>query len=620
MTDFAFQEEEYQGSDFDFALWKRILQHARPYRRHLAGLGLSGLGVAAVDVMLPVATGWMIDEATINGATSRLFMLGVFYFALVLVLVGFIWWFIVLAGETATGIAHDIRKRAFGRLQELPFAYYDERPVGWLMARLTSDCSRLSSLIPWFALDIVWGSCLIMGITGMMFWLNWRLALVVLLIVPPLVVISAIYQKKLLGSSRAIRKANSTLTAGFNEGIMGVRTTKALSREPRNLEEFQSLSQTMYEHSIRNALQSAAYLPIVIAIGSAGVGLALWRGGIEFENGMTLGTLVAFMQYAALFYMPIQELAARFTQLQTAQASAERVQGLLDTEPAIRDSAEVRSAIESHRQSDDRDNPALAEDGLRNRIERIEFRDVSFEYKEGEPVLRDFSLEVEAGQTIALVGATGGGKSTIVSLLCRFYEPTVGEICFDGTDYRKRGLHWLQSNLGIVLQQPHLFSGTIRENIRYGRLDATDVEIEDAAKLVNAHEFITSSSDGYDTEVGEGGNRLSTGQKQLIALARAVLADPQIFVMDEATSSVDTETEKLIQDGIDSVMKGRTSFIIAHRLSTIRSADLILVIDAGQVIERGNHDALIAARGRYFELYTNQYKHEQQERELEKGK
>lgn len=619
MTDFALHEEEYHGSEFDFALWKRIMQHARPYRRHLAGLGLSGLGVAAVDVMLPVATGWMIDEATQNGATSRLFMLGVFYFALVLILVGFIWWFIVLAGETATGIAYDIRQRAFARLQALPFAYFDERPVGWLMARLTSDCSRLSSLIPWFALDIVWGSCLIFGITGMMFWLNWRLALVVLIIVPPLVVISAIYQKKLLGSSRAIRKANSNLTAGFNEGIMGVRTTKALVREPRNLEEFQSLSQTMYTHSIRNALQSAAYLPIVIAIGSAGVGLALWRGGIEFNNGMTLGTLVAFMQYAALFYMPIQELAARFTQLQTAQASAERVQGLLDTEPAIRDSDAVVAAIRTHASSDQRDNPALAEDGRPNRIERLQFKDVSFAYKEGEPVLTSFNLTVDSGQTIALVGATGGGKSTIVSLLCRFYEPTEGEIRFDGVDYRERSLHWLQSNLGIVLQQPHLFSGTIRENIRYGRLDATDAEIEDAAKLVNAHDFIEASSDGYDTEVGEGGNRLSTGQKQLIALARAVLADPQIFVMDEATSSVDTETEKLIQDGIDTVMQGRTSFIIAHRLSTIRSADLILVIDQGQVIEQGNHDALIAARGRYFELYTNQYKHEQQERELEKG-
>jgi len=301
---------------------------------------------------------------------------------------------------------------------------------------------------------------------------------------------------------------------------------------------------------------------------------------------------VAFMMFAQLLHMPIQELARRFTELQGAQAAAERVQSLLDTAPEIADSEEVRRAEAAG---------AIPGNGA---IEVIEFRDVGFQYKEGEPVLQAFDLTVRAGQTIALVGATGGGKSTIVSLAARFYEPTTGSILINGLDYRQRPLHWLQSRLGVVLQVPHLFAGTIRENIRYGRLEATDAEIEEAARLVNAHEFIMESDDGYETEVGEGGSRLSTGQRQLVALARALLADPQIFILDEATSSVDTETERLIQGAIERVLAGRIAFVIAHRLSTIRSADLILVIDGGRIVEQGSHEDLLAAGGRYHDLYT----------------
>ena len=326
---------------------------------------------------------------------------------------------------------------------------------------------------------------------------------------------------------------------------------------------------------------------------------------------MTLGTMVAFMQYAAFFYIPIQELAARFTELQAAQASAERLQSLLDTEPEIADSPEVRERIAQHA-----GGPG-APDDHEAQITEIIFEHVSFGYAKGGEVLHDFNLTVTAGQSVALVGATGSGKSTIVSLLARFYEPTAGVIRINGRDYRERSLGWLQSQLGIVLQAPHLFSGTIRENIRYGRLSATDEEVTAAAQLVNADDFITQLDDGYATDVGEGGTRLSMGQKQLVSLARAVLANPQIFIMDEATSSIDTETERLIQDGIERLLTGRISFIIAHRLSTVRSADRILVIEKGRIVEGGTHAELIGQRGHYHQLYTRQFAREGQARILE---
>jgi ATP-binding cassette subfamily B protein len=597
MTTDTLHEDEY-STRFNLGLWRRILGHARPYRGSLLGLCASGMLMAVADTILPRITGWIIDDATLTGSRSALVRNSLLYAAIIAAMAGLIWIFIAMAGRLATGMAHDIRRAAFAHLQELSFSYYDRRPVGWLMARLTSDADKLSSVIPWFFLDTVWGTTLVAGISVMMLILNWRLALLVMLVIPPLAVVSVIFQRMLLRTQRAVRRTNSQITAGFNEAIVGVRTTKALVREEENLREFRVLSGTMYEHSVRNALQAAVYLPIVLTLGSVGVGLALWRGGVDVGAGMSLGTIVAFMQYAATFYIPIREMADRFTQMQSAQASAERLQQLLDTEPEVRDAPEVLAAAEGNDEE---------------RIALIEFEDVSFAYVEGEPVLVDFNLRVEASETIALVGATGSGKTTIVSLLGRFYEPTGGSVKINGVDYRRRRLAWLQSKLGIVLQSPHLFSGSIRENIRYGRLDATDDEVIEAAKLVGAHAFITAFEDGYETNAGEGGGRLSTGQRQLISLARAILADPQIFIMDEATSSVDTETERAIQKAIETVLRGRISFVIAHRLSTIRSADRILVIDRGRVLEEGNHETLIRARGRYYRLYTSQFTRESQE-------
>jgi len=594
-------EDDVYSGQLDWTLWRRMLVHARPYRRELLGMAATGLIIAAVDVAIPVTTGTLIDEALASGITARLWGYGAAYVSFLVLLGLGIFAFIWLAGRIATGVAHDLRRAGFARLQQLSFSYFDVRPVGWLVARLTSDVGKVSGLLPWLLLDFVWGTSVVVGASVVMLWIDFRLALCVLCIVPALGVVSLVFQRKILESSRRVRKTNSKMTASFNEAIVGVRTTKALGREADNLTEFQAESGDMFHYSMRRALQSAVYLPMVAFLGSVGVGIALWRGGVDLGDGITLGTLVAFMKYAALFYMPIEDLARRFTDLQSAQAGAERIQSLLDTEPEIGDSEAVNEAID--RQAELPHAANIAFDGGDDAIEEVTFDNVGFFYKESETVLRDVSFTARAGETVALVGATGGGKSTIASLLSRFYEVKSGAVRINGVDIRERSLGWLQANLGVVLQTPHLFSGTIADNIRYGRLDATDAEMREAARLVHAHPFVDALPDGYETEVGEGGAKLSTGQRQLVSLARAVLADPQIFIMDEATSSVDTETEAHVQAGIEAVLDGRLSFVIAHRLSTIRGADLILVIDGGEIVERGTHASLLKAGGVYAGLH-----------------
>jgi len=586
------QEEEYGGGKFDWRLWRRIIRHARPHRRWLRIMLFSGVLLAIIETLLPLSNAWLIDEAVAGRSGSAFWWLASLYLALASSFSVVVWWFIRAAGRLTTGVGFDLREQGFSRLQDLSFSYFDTRPTGWLVSRLTSDCTKISHLLPWFMLDLAWGSCFIGGIVVAMVLIDWQLALWVLVIVPPLTLVSWYFQGKLLRSSRDVRRTNSILTGVYNEGLMGVRTTRALAREAESLAEFQGHTGALRRFTVRNSLQSAVYLPCIITLGAVGVGMTLWKGGVEIRvgEGLSLGELIAFMQYAVLFSMPIQEIAARITDLQAAQAAAERIQSLIETEPEIRDTAQVAASASS----------------VPSGIHTLEFRHVDFWYQPEEPVLLDFNLKVLPGQTIALVGATGGGKSTIASLAARFYEPKRGEILLDGVDYRERGLHWLQSQLGVVLQTPHLFAGTIRENIRYGRLDATDAEVERAATLVNAAGFIADHEDGYDTEVGEGGTKLSVGQRQLIALARAVLADPQIFIMDEATSSVDTETEQLIQTAIDTALRDRIAIVIAHRLSTIRAADVILVIDAGRIVEQGTHANLLEAKGRYWRLYTRQ--------------
>ena len=604
------RDEEYHGR-FSLRVWRAVLRYAKPYWLTMLAVALCGMGVAGLDALVGLLTRYVIDDVVRQGRSAPFTRYAWLYAAVTVgfPLCGFV--FIRLAGKLSTVISRDIRQAGFNHLQDLSFSFYDRRPAGWLVARLTSDCDRLARTIAWGTLDVVWGIFLTLGLSVIMVWVHWRLGLLVLSVLPAVAWVSLYFQRMILATSREVRRQNSALTAAFAEAISGVRTTKTLAREQENLQEFSVLSRKMYDTSVLNEVQSGVFYPIVFTLGSAAAGVALWVGGnLQGSGDISVGTLVLFLSYACLFVRPVLEVARRFADLQSTQASAERVIGLIQTPPQVTDSPQVQEAI---RQWTGRERPAgVAIDGGRERIGQIEFRNVDFQYVSNQPVLKGFNLTVTAGQSVALVGPTGGGKSTIVSLLCRFYEPTGGQILLDGVEYRDRGLLWLQSNLGIVLQQAHLFSGTVRENIRYGRLGATDEEVERAARLVRAHEFIQQLDKGYDTNVGEGGGRLSTGQKQLVSFARAVLANPQVFVMDEATSSVDTRTEQLIQQALEAMLAGRFSFIIAHRLSTIRRADVILVIEGGRIVEQGNHAQLLERRGRYFELYTRQFVLEQE--------
>ena len=454
------------------------------------------------------------------------------------------------------------------------------------MARMTSDITRLAETISWSLVDLAWGLSMMLAVTIAMFRLNYKLALITLSVIPFVAMVSFYFQRKILKAQREVRKLNSKITAAYNEDIQGAKTTKTLVREEINLKEFSEITTSMRDSSIRATIVSSIYLPIILTLASIGTALALNYGGkgVIF-NTISFGTLVAFISYTTQFYEPIRQIAVIFAELQGAQASAERVFSLLNEEPDIVDTKEV---VEKY---GDLLNPK--KEHWPEIKGGVEFRNVTFSYKTGETVLENFNLKVNPGETIALVGETGSGKSTIVNLFCRFYEPTSGEILIDGINYKDLPQNWIHENLGYVLQSPHLFSGTIRDNIRYGNLDATDEDIINAAKLVNAHEFIMEMEKGYDTEVGEGGGLLSTGQKQLISFARAIVRNPRLFVLDEATSSIDTETEKIIQDAINKVLEGRTSFVIAHRLSTIRNAHRILVIRDGKIVESGNHRELI---------------------------
>lgn len=603
--------EETQGQDdptrrgVDLRLWRRLWRFTRPYRREVRWLVLFALGTAAFDTALPWVTKLVVDDLASASLARPLWLYALAYGVLTAGLAGCVLGFITVGGKLRTGVGHDIREAGFDNLQELSFAYYDRRPVGWLMARMTSDCERLTNILAWGVLDLVWGTAVMVSVTAVMFIVDWRLALTLLAVTPLLASLSRYFQRRILDSSRKVRKQNSRLTAAYNEGIMGVRTTKAFVREEANTAEFGGQAGRMRDVSVRNALESAVYLPLVLVLASLSAALVLGVGGARVLEGLIpLGTLVLFLNFCRLFFDPIQELARLFAEMQMAQASAERVLGLIEEVPEVRDAPGVAERVASLAGTE---RPAgVAVDGGPEEIGELVFEDVGFTYAGGQTVLEGFDLRVRAGETVALVGATGGGKSTILSLLCRFYEPTSGRILIDGTDYRERSLHWLQSNLGIVLQTPQLFSGSVAENIRYGRLDATDEEVREAARLVGAEEFILELEEGYDEDVGEGGARLSTGQKQLVSFARAILKAPQILVMDEATSSIDTETEQRIQAGVERVLAGRTSFVIAHRLSTIRTADRILVIRGGRIVESGTHAELLAAGGDYHGLYTQQ--------------
>lgn len=590
MSDFEFEEEEFT-TQFNGQTIKRIIKQIQPHWRWVLGFVLLVILVSVLDAVFTYLSKLVIDQGIVAGDRDRLVELMEWYAGLILVQAAAVFGFIYLTGILGERIQYELRGQMFEHLQRLSFTYFGKTPVGWIMSRVTSDSERVAQLVTWGLLDVTWGTINLATTLIFMFIINWKLALVVLAILPVLLIIAVEFKKRIIVEFRRARKENSRLTGVFNEGITGVRVTKALVREKRNLEEFDGVASDLYRASYRAAWLSALFLPAVQIVGAMAVGAVIWYGGWQVQVGvMTIGGIQAFISYLAFMLFPIQDLARVYAEMQHAVASAERIFSLIDARPDIVD------------------RPQATDPGTMRA--EIRFDRVSFAYEEGPPVLTDFDLTIKQGETIALVGPTGGGKSTIVNLLCRFYEPTSGVIRIGGRDYTGLTQHAIQSRIGMVLQTPHLFSGTIRENIRYGRLDASDDEIETAARLAHAHDFIVTMEKGYDTEVGEGGNLLSVGQKQLISLARAVLADPDIFIMDEATSSVDTVTEDLIQRGMTTLMHGRTSVIIAHRLSTIKKADRILVIQHGRIAEMGSHAELIRARGHYYALYTRQFRQE----------
>ncbi len=590
---------------FRLATWKGILRHAMSYKKSFGILALMMVSVASIDALSPFFTGWILDNVVIAKKPGLLPWAALVYVALMTLQAVVIQRFIAMAGKIEMGMNYSIRKAAFDKLQDLSFSYYDKTSSGWIMARLTSDIGKLADIIAWGAVDMIWGCTMMLAMAGLMFARDWKLALITLSVVPPLLIVSIFVERALMERSRTVRKTNSKITQAFSEGIRGARVVKTMAAEAVQNKAFGELTGTMRRASVKQARLAAFYLPIVIVLGYIGTGLALWKGGVSvLGNTLTYGTLVAFIFSALQFFDPVSDLARIFADVQYAQASAERVVGLIDAVPDIVDSPEAK-VLEAERVAAGNPVPKLRG--------KVEFDHVSFSYLEGQEVLTDFSLEIKPGTTVALVGETGSGKTTIVNLACRFYEPSSGRILVDGRDYKEWPLPWLHGNLGYVLQQPYLFTGTVRDNIRYGKLDATNEEIERAARLARAHEFIVGLEGAYEAPVGEGGSLLSTGQKQLVSLARAVLADPAILVLDEATSSVDTETERLVQEAIAVVLQGRTSFVVAHRLSTIVGADVILVMSDGRVQEQGTHRELLALGGYYKKLYQAQFLEEREE-------
>ena len=620
MADTAEYEDIDYNKPLSISIWKKMLPFIVPQKKQLIQCGIFMLFIALIDVLLPLLLGYAIRHHIEPRSAEGIWKI----LAAMLLLMAAqginVRFFVALGLRIEMGITRSLRNEVFFHLQKLGLAYYNKTPVGYMMARTNSDTTRIGELVAWGLVDFSWAAFYCIGAVIAMFIVHWKMALIVCTTLPLLALLTWFFQKRILATNRIIRKLNSKMTGAMNEGITGSRTVKVLVAEELSLAGYSGITGEYRIHANRMARLKAVFIPVVIFIGTAATAAVLGFGGWEIAEktraalgavtfGAELAVLAIFLQYAGSFFEPIQHIANIMTEFVSAQANIERVSGLLEQTPGITDKPEV---VEQYGDTftPKRENWEPLEGD-------VEFKGVTFKYPDGtENVLENFDLHVARGTYVAIVGETGAGKSTLVNLVCRFYEPTAGEILIDGRDYRERSQLWLHSNLGYVLQSPHLFTGTIRDNIRYGRLDATDEEVEAAAKIVHADEVITKLEKGYDTEAGEGGDRLSTGEKQLISFARAVLADPRIFILDEATSSVDTEMEMVLQDAIRRLLEGRTSFVIAHRLSTIRNADTILVVQDGKIIERGTHCALMKARGHYYELYTRQFEEEAGEEAL----
>lgn len=600
----AYEEQEY-NKPFSLHVWAKMFPFFRPYRRFFAiTMGLN-IFLAAVDVLVPLFQSYAIDHFIIRDTLDGLQPFILAYVLVIGAQAVSVYFSVHAATTIEMNVGRDLKWAQFEHLQTLSFSYYNTTPVGYIHARVMSDTLRIASMVAWGLVDMFWALIYVVSVFVIMFFLSPGLAWIILLIVPCIAVLTVYFQNRILHWNRKVRKINSQLTSAYNEGITGVKTSKVMGIEKDNDQAFFSRTAEMHRAASQSARLNAIYIPVILFCSSVASAIVLVRGGhMVREEAMGLGTLSVFISYAVIIFEPIQQLARLLSELISCQANIERVTDLLEQKPNVTDSKRVMEKYGD------------AFTAKRENWERIqgdiEFEDVSFHYPDGkEYVLEHFNLHVPAGMNVAIVGETGAGKSTLVNLLGRFFEPTEGRILIDGVDYRERSQLWLHSQIGYVLQNPHLFSGTVRENIRYGRLEATDEEVEEAAGQVSADLVALRLEQGYDSNVGESGGRLSVGEKQLISFARAILADPAIFVLDEATSSIDTQTEQLIQQATGRLLKGHTSFVIAHRLSTIRQANLILVVKDGKISERGTHKELLEQGGYYCELYSRQFEEEE---------
>ncbi|MDY0346309.1 MAG: ABC transporter ATP-binding protein [Acholeplasma sp.] len=606
-----FEDQEFKEEKVNFNTWQKILKTVLKSKKNVVWLIIFVVSLAILESFTPLLNRYAIDTFF---KAKEFETLVPFIIINVVVAIGFgltIWGFIYQAGKIEVAVNYELRKQSFETLQRLSFSYFDKTPQGWVMARMTSDSRKLANIISWGLVDFLWSAMIMLVILIIMFAMNWQLALIVTVAIPFMAVIAIYFRRKILLGYRESRKINSQVTASYNESFMGAKTTKSLAIESENSREFKEKTYDLRRASMKAVLFSAVFSPIMLMISYIVIGVISYEGGrsvlgVGLTAVISVGTLYAFIEYAIRFFEPIMQIARILAQFQQAQASAERVVQLIETKPEIHDTDEVIAAYG--------DLLAPKKENWEPIVGDVTFKDVTFQYVDNEVILENFNLTVKAGTSVALVGHTGSGKTTIINLLSRFYEPTKGEILIDNKNYKARSLHWLHKRLGYVLQTPHLFSGTVMENIRYGNLDATDEQVISAAKAIGAYDFIKEMEHQYQSEVGEGGNKLSIGQKQLISFARAILADPRILILDEATSSIDSESEKVIQDATDTLLKDRTSFIVAHRLSTIVKSDLIVYLSNGKIVEQGSHKELLAKRGAYFELYKRQFLTEREEK------
>lgn len=599
----AYEEQEYH-KPFRLKVWAKMLPFFKPYKKYFAiTLGLN-IFLAGVDVLTPLFQSYAIDHFIVPDTLDGIYTFAFVYISMIVMQTISVYWSVHAATTIEMCVGKDLKWAQFEHLQTLSFSYYNTTPVGYIHARVMSDTLKIAGVAAWGLVDMFWAFLYVVSVFVIMFVLNARLAVILLVIVPCIAVITVVFQNKILHWNRRVRRINSQITSAYNEGITGVKTSKTMGIESENEEAFFERTSDMYRSAGKAAKLNAVYIPTILLFGSAAAAFVLYRGGYMVQQDLIkLGTLSVFISYAVVIFEPIQQLARLLADLISCQANIERVMDLLEQTPDVTDRPDI---IEKYG-----DNFHPKKENWEKIQGDIVFEDVSFMYPDGkEYVLEHFNLHIPAGMNVAIVGETGAGKSTLVNLVGRFFEPTKGRILIDGVDYRERSQLWLHSQIGYVIQNPHLFSGTVRENIRYGRLDASDEEVEAAARSVSADEVVMKLKDGYDSDVGESGGRLSVGEKQLISFARAILAEPAIFVLDEATSSIDTVSEQLMQEATDKLLRGHTSFVIAHRLSTIRKADLILVVKDGKIIEQGTHKELLSEKGYYHDLYHKQFEEE----------